>query len=59
LLGCTKEDFKELMKKMNYRCIVKEENMFFKYYLNTKVSNKDQIKTIDSPFDELKKLKII
>ena len=59
MLGCTKEDFKELMKKMNYKCIEKEEKIFFKYYLNTNVSNKIRLKTIDSPFDELKKLKII
>ena len=59
LLGCTKDDFKELMKKMNYKCIVKEEKMFFKYYSNTNVSNKGKLKTTDSPFDELKKLKII
>ena len=47
------------MKKMNYKCIVKEEKMFFKYYSNTNVSNKGKLKTTDSPFDELKKLKII
>ena len=59
LLGCTTEDFRELMKKMNYRCIVKEEKMFFKYYSNINVSNKGKLKATDSPFDELKKLKII
>ena len=59
LLGCTKDDFKELMKKMNYKCIVKEEKMFFKYYLSKNVSNKSKLKNTSSPFDELKKIKII
>ena len=55
----TKDDFKELMKKMNYKCIVKEEKMFFKYYLSKNVSNKSKLKNTSSPFDELKKIKII
>ena len=59
LLGCTKDDFKELMKKMNYKCIVKEEKMFFKYYLSKNVSSKSKLKNTSSPFDELKKIKII
>ena len=59
LLGCTKDDFKELMKKMNYKCVVKEKKMFFKYYLSKNISNKSKLKNTTSPFDELKKIKII
>ncbi len=31
LLGCNKENFKKLLKNMNYKIIEKEENIYFKY----------------------------
>ncbi len=59
LLGSTKEDFKELMKKMNYNYIEKEAKIFFKYSpkkFNSKISKK---KVSNNPFSELKKIKIL
>ncbi len=59
LLGSTKEDFKELMKKMNYNYIEKEGKIFFKYSpkkFNSKISKK---KVSNNPFSELKKIKIL
>jgi len=59
LLGSTKEDFKELMKKMNYNYIEKEGKIFFKYSpkkFNSKISKK---KISNNPFSELKKIKIL
>ena len=32
LLGCSKENFKKLLKNMNYKIIEKENNIFFKYF---------------------------
>ena len=31
LLGASKEDFKELMKQMNYKYIEEKEKFYFKY----------------------------
>ena len=31
LLGCSKENFKNLIKKMNYKIIEKNNEIFFKY----------------------------
>ena len=59
LLGSTKDDFKELMKKMNYNYIEKEGKIFFKYSpkkFNSKISKK---KVSNNPFSELKKIKIL
>ena len=32
LLGCSKENFKKLLKNMNYQIIEKNDEVFFKYY---------------------------
>ena len=31
LLGCSKDNFKKLIQKMNYKVIKKDEDLFFKY----------------------------
>jgi ATP-dependent RNA helicase SUPV3L1/SUV3 len=57
LLGCSKENFKKLIKKMNYKIIEKNNELFFKYIPikhNKKVSSKKIIK--ESPFGILKNL---
>ena len=38
---------------------VQNQFVFFKYYLSKNVSNKSKLKNTSSPFDELKKIKII
>ena len=56
LLGCSKENFKKLLKLMNYKIIEKDENLFFKYVpkKNFKKPKKDLKK--ESPFGVLKNL---
>ncbi len=59
LLGSTKEDFKELMKKMNYSYIEKEDKIFFKYTPKKFNSKNSKKKISNNPFSELKKIKIL
>ena len=56
LLGCSKDNFKKLLKNMNYKIIEKENELFFKYV--PKKNLKKSIKTItkENPFGVLKDL---
>jgi len=56
LLGCNKDNFKKLLKNMNYKIIEKDNEVFFKYITkkNFKKSNKKIIN--ESPFNVLKNL---
>ncbi len=57
LLGCTKENFKKLIEKMNYKTLEKDKNIYFKY--NPKKQIKKIFKKVDtsnSPFKVLKNL---
>ena len=57
LLGCSKNNFKKLLKKMNYRITEKNGDVLFKYYhskANKKSLNKK--KTKENPFEILKNL---
>ena len=57
LLGCNKENFKKLLKSMNYKVIEKDSEIFFKYMPkknNKKIFNKKTSK--ESPFGILKNL---
>ena len=59
LLGCSKDNFKKLIKKMNYKIIEKNGDILFKYYpsKNTKKSyNKKTYK--ENPFEVLKSLNL-
>ena len=58
LLGCSKENFKKLLKCMNYKVIDKENDVFFKYFpkKNIKKPNKKLIK--ETPFGVLKNLNL-
>ena len=58
LLGCSKENFKELIKKMNYRCVMDKEKIFFKYYPKKSKPTKNRPTTSNHFFDELKKITI-
>ena len=57
LLGCSQDNFKKLLKNMNYKIIQKENDLFFKYNprKNFKKENKRILK--ESPFKILKNLK--
>ncbi len=59
LLGCSKENFKKLITKMNYKIIEKDEDIFFKY-APKKNTKKSFIKKTDkeSPFRVLKNLNL-
>ena len=57
LLGCSKENFKKLIKNMNYKIIEKNNELFFRYIPikhNKKASNKKIVR--ESPFGILKNL---
>ena len=56
LLGCGKDNFKKLLKNMNYKVFEKEKEIFFKYNPRKK-SKKEAKKTVkESPFGVLKNL---
>ena len=59
LLGCSKENFKKLLKNMNYKIIEKNDETFFKYYPKKSIK-KSFIKKDkkESPFKILKKLNL-
>ena len=57
LLGCNKENFKNLIEKMNYKTYVKNNNLYFEYSPKKKI--KKTFKKMDpsnSPFKVLKNL---
>ena len=56
LLGCNKENFKKLLKSMNYKIVDRENSIFFKYSpkKNSKKTNKKILK--ENPFGVLKDL---
>ena len=59
LLGCNKENFKKLLKNMNYKIIEKNDEIFFKYLpkKNNKKSSSKKIRK-ESPFEILKNLNL-
>ncbi len=59
LLGCSKNNFKILLKKMNYKIIEKNEETFFKYYpSNDKRKTTIKKTSKESPFGILKNLNL-
>ena len=58
LLGCNKDDFKKLLKAMNYKISEKNNEVFFKYIpkKRAKFQNKENIK--ENPFGILKNLNL-
>ena len=59
LLGCSKENFKKLIKNMNYKVLEKDNDTFFKYLpvkKRKKIFNKKSSK--ENPFDILKTLNL-
>ena len=59
LLGCNKENFLKLIKKMNYNVSLENDKYFFKYSPIRKINkkNKDKFQS-DNPFAALKQLNI-
>jgi ATP-dependent RNA helicase SUPV3L1/SUV3 len=60
LLGCNKENFIKLIQKMNYKTYEKENNIYFKYFLNKRIIRKKEIKKdmTDNPFEVLSQLNL-
>ena len=58
LLGCNKDDFKQLLKAMSYKILEKNNEVYFKYIPKKKVRshNKENIK--ENPFGVLKHLNL-
>ena len=59
LLGCSKENFKKLLTKMNYKVFEKEKEIYFKYN-PVKNFKKSTIKKVskENPFEVLKNLNL-
>ena len=59
LLGCNKENFKKLLKKMGYKIKDIENETFFKYYPTKNYKKTFVKKTLkESPFNILKDLNL-
>ena len=59
LLGCNRDDFLKLIKKMNYNVSLENDKYFFKYSPIKKISKKSKDKfQKDNPFAALKQLNI-
>ena len=59
LLGCNKENFVKLIKKMNYKTYEKDNNLYFRYIPLRKIITKDSKKNInDNPFNVLSQLNL-
>ena len=57
LLGCSKDKFKKLLQKMNYKIIEKEGDTYFKYSPNKKFKKVPTKKiSSENPFKILKNL---
>ena len=57
LLGCSKDNFIKLIKKMNYKINEKGEELFFKYVPQKIIKKNDNKKTNkENPFRVLKNL---
>ena len=59
LLGCSKDNFKKLLQKMDYKVFDKEEETFFKYNPIKKFKKTSTKKfSSENPFKILKNLKL-
>ena len=59
LLGCSKDNFEKLIKKMGYKTFKKDEEIYFSYTLPKRIKkNINNKKLNDSPFGILKNLNI-
>jgi len=56
LLGCTKENFKQLLKSMNYKIIQKDKDILFKYAPKKSIKKENKKIINESPFGVLKNL---
>ena len=58
LLGCNKDNFKRLLKIMNYKIREKDNEIFFKYVPKKKIKSEDKKNIKENPFKILKNLNL-
>ena len=57
LLGCSKENFKRLIEKMNYKTFEKDKDIYFKYSPQKQIKrNFKKTASLNNPFKILKNL---
>ena len=55
LLGCSKENFKKLIEKMNYKILEKDKDIYFKYSPQKKIKKTfKKTAPLNNPFKVLK-----
>ena len=59
LLGCSKENFKKLIEKMNYKTFDKDKDIYFKYSPQKQIKKTFKRTTsLNNPFNVLKNLNL-
>ena len=59
LLGCSKDNFKKLIQKMNYKIYEKKEDLYFRYMPKKNFKKTDKKKPVkENPFRILKNLEL-
>ena len=60
LLGCNKENFIKLIEKMNYKILIKENEIYFKYFVKKRSKKSYSSNKIndDNPFNILKEIRV-
>ena len=58
LLGCNKDDFKQLLKAMSYKILEKNNEVYFKYIPKKKVKSQNKENIRENPFGVLKDLNL-
>ena len=58
LLGCSKENFKKLLKSMGYKLFEKDKEVYFKYLPKKSFRKPNKVVLKESPFEVLKKLNL-
>ena len=58
LLGCSKDNFLKLIKKMNYKSYEKDKKLYFKYFpkKNKTLNENKQFTNKNNPFNVLKEI---
>jgi ATP-dependent RNA helicase SUPV3L1/SUV3 len=59
LLGCTKENFKKLIEKMNYKVLEKDKDTYFRYKPQKQIKKSfKKVSNLNNPFKILKNLNL-
>jgi ATP-dependent RNA helicase SUPV3L1/SUV3 len=58
LLGCNKDNFKQLLKIMNYKVLERNNEVFFRYIQKKKIKHTDKKNIKENPFKVLKNLNL-